>query len=65
MNREEFKIKWDNIKSKLKSKWSKLTDHEVEEIDGNVDILISKLHKYYGISPEEAEMEVDQWFRIS
>ena len=37
--------------------WGKLTDDDVEKIDGNYDKLVGKLQERYGHSREQAEKE--------
>jgi len=39
-------------------KWAKLTDDDLQEIDGRREVLIGKLQTRYAISHEEAERQV-------
>lgn len=50
---------WTQSKGAVKEQWGKLTDNDVQEIDGRREVLVGKLQTRYGISREEAEREVD------
>jgi uncharacterized protein YjbJ (UPF0337 family) len=49
---------WTQSKGAVKEQWGKLTDNDVQEIDGRRDVLVGKLQTRYGISHEEAERQV-------
>ena len=59
MNRNIFKDQYNQIRSNLKTKWSRLTDHDLSEINGQLDVLITKLQHYYNFSREQAEREIN------
>jgi uncharacterized protein YjbJ (UPF0337 family) len=61
MNRDTFKGQWMQLKGQLRRQWGKLTDDEVDQIQGNAEILFGKLQERYGYSREEAERELDRW----
>jgi uncharacterized protein YjbJ (UPF0337 family) len=61
MNRDTFKGQWMQLKGQLRRQWGKLTDDEVDQIQGNAEILIGKLQERYGYSREEAERELERW----
>jgi uncharacterized protein YjbJ (UPF0337 family) len=39
---------WENVRRFLKKEWPKLTDVDLEEIDGEYDRLIRKVKELYG-----------------
>jgi uncharacterized protein YjbJ (UPF0337 family) len=41
----------------------KLTDDEIEQMQGNTEQLIGKVQERYGRTREQAEQEVDRWLR--
>jgi uncharacterized protein YjbJ (UPF0337 family) len=49
------------LKGKVRTQWGKLTDDDVEQAQGNVEMLIGKIQERYGHSREEAERELDRW----
>ncbi len=61
MNREQLKGKWNQMKGSVKKKWGKLTDDDIDRIEGERDRLVGKIQEKYGKSKEDAEKEVDQF----
>ena len=57
MNNDIFKGNWAEIKGKIKSKWGKLTEDEIETLKGNLDQITGKIQKAYGYAKEQAETE--------
>lgn len=58
MNRDMAKGAFHQIKGKIKQQWGKLTDDEIDEMEGNAEILAGKLQQRYGLSREDAERQV-------
>ncbi len=54
-----LKGKWKQIRGKSKLWWGKITDDDLDMIDGNRDRLIGKLQELYGYSKERAAKEVN------
>ena len=65
MNAEQMKGKWKQLKGSVKTKWGKLTDDDVEVINGQRDQLIGRIQERYGIAKDEAQRQVDQWNEAS
>ena len=57
MNEDILKGKWTQLKGSMKQFWGKLTDDDVEQIDGNFDKLVGKIQEHYGHTREQAEKE--------
>jgi uncharacterized protein YjbJ (UPF0337 family) len=53
--------KWKELKGQAREEWGKLSDDELEEIEGKKDILVGKLKQKYGYASEEAHHRVDEW----
>ena len=51
---------WLEIRGKMKEWWNKLTDDDLNVIDGHRDRLIAKLRERYGYSKEQAAKELQQ-----
>ena len=49
---------WTQSKGAVKEQWGKLTDNDVQEIDGRREVLVGKLQTRYGMSHDEAERQV-------
>jgi uncharacterized protein YjbJ (UPF0337 family) len=45
------------MKGKIKEQWGKLTDDEVDQLEGKSDQLAGKLQERYGIARDEAERQ--------
>ena len=65
MNNDRVEGKWKQIKGSLKSRWGKLTDDDLDVIEGQKDQLVGKVQERYGIAKDEAQKQVDEWNRIS
>lgn len=58
INWDQIKGNWKQFKGHARAKWGDLTDDEIDQIQGNRDVLIGKLQERYGIAREEAERQV-------
>lgn len=61
MNWEQIEEKWKQLRGKVREKWGKLTDDELDIIQGKGDQLIGKLQEKYGYTKEQVERELDDW----
>jgi len=61
MNWQQIEGKWDHAKGKVREKWGKLTDDDVDVIAGKRDQLIGRLKERYGYQREAAEKEINRW----
>ena len=57
MNKDTFEGNWHEIKGKIKAKWGRLTDHEIDAVKGNIEGLAGRIQKAYGYAKEEAESQ--------
>jgi uncharacterized protein YjbJ (UPF0337 family) len=63
MNKDIIKGKWNQLKGEIKVQWGKLTDDELDQIDGNYDKMVGKLQEKYGYQKDQAEKEAEQFFK--
>jgi uncharacterized protein YjbJ (UPF0337 family) len=61
MNSDEFKGKWKQLKGGVKEQWGKLTDDDLDVIDGQHDQLVGKIQERYGIARDAAQKQVEEW----
>lgn len=45
----------------IKQRWGKLTDDDLEKLQGQRDELVGIIQERYGIAQQEAEKQVDEW----
>src|SRR5262249_22003484 len=63
MNWDQVEGKWKQLKGSVKEKWGKLTDDDLDYIDGQRDQLVGKLQEQCGIAREDAQKRADEWLR--
>ena len=63
MNSDIIKGKWTQIRGQLKEKWGKLTDDDLDRLEGHRDYLIGKLQEHYGLAQDKADEEVKAFER--
>jgi uncharacterized protein YjbJ (UPF0337 family) len=63
VNRDQFEGKWKQIRGQIKTKWGKLTDDDLDVIEGQRDELVGRVQELYGKSKEQAEREVADFER--
>ncbi|MDQ7262295.1 CsbD family protein [Paracoccus sp. PS-1] len=63
MNWDIVEGKWNQLKGSVKEKWGDLTDDELTEVDGKKDRLVGKLQEKYGWTKEQADEQIDSFFR--
>ena len=61
MNRDILKGQWMQLKGKIRQQWGKLTDDDLDKIQGNAEMLIGRIQEQYGKTREQAEKELDRW----
>ena len=58
MNEDVFKGQWKQVRGKAKEWWGKLTNDDLDRIDGQMDQMVGKLQERYGYSKDKATSEV-------
>jgi uncharacterized protein YjbJ (UPF0337 family) len=59
MNKDVLEGKWRQLKGSIKTKWGKLTDDELDQIEGNYDRLVGKVQERYGYTRDAIEAELN------
>jgi len=65
MNSDQLKGKWKQMKGSVKERWGKLTDDDLDIINGQNEQLVGKIQEKYGIAKDEAQRQVDDWMRVA
>jgi len=63
MNWDIVSGKWNELKGQAHAKWAKLTEDDLEFVNGKLDALVGRLQQRYGHTREQAEREVDDFIR--
>lgn len=61
MDSNDLKAKWNKVKGNVQRQWGKLTNDDLDVIEGDTNILVGKLQERYGISEEEAKRQVEEY----
>ncbi len=61
MNSDMMEGKWKQLKGSAQAQWGKLTNDDVDVVDGNREKLAGRIQEQYGVSRDEAERQVDDW----
>ena len=54
---------WKQFKGAAKEKWGKLTDDDLNVIEGRREQLEGKLQQRYGFAKDQIHKDVDDWFK--
>ena len=63
MNTDVLQGKWTQLKGTVRKQWGKLTDDDVDQIQGDAEILQGRIQERYGRTKEQAKEEVDNWLQ--
>ena len=58
MNKDQVIGNWKQFKGEAQRRWGKLTNDQLDEIEGNREKLSGKIQEAYGIAKEEAEKQL-------
>ncbi len=53
---------WKQVKGTVKEKWGKLTDDDLDVINGRREQLEGKLQERYGFAKDQIRADVDAWY---
>jgi uncharacterized protein YjbJ (UPF0337 family) len=65
MNNDQVKGNWKQLKGEAQKRWGKLTDDDLDVIAGERDKLVGKVQERHGLEREEAQKEVDEFYKSS
>jgi uncharacterized protein YjbJ (UPF0337 family) len=61
MNKLQIKGDWNIAKGKIKQKWGKLTDDDLQFVDGKEDELVGRIQKRTGEARENVERALEEF----
>jgi uncharacterized protein YjbJ (UPF0337 family) len=63
MNWDRIEGDWKQFKGKVQQQWGKLTNDDMDIVEGNRTELLGVIQKRYGCAKDEAEKQVDTWMK--
>ena len=63
MNWDRVEGNWKEFKGKAQQKWGKLTNDDLDVIEGKRTELSGRLQRRYGVARGEAERQIDIWLK--
>jgi uncharacterized protein YjbJ (UPF0337 family) len=61
MNWDQIEGDWKQFKGKAQQQWGKLTDDDLDVINGKRVELLGVIQKRYGKDKDQAESDVNDW----
>lgn len=61
MNKDTIKGNWLQYKGKIKEQWGKLTDDDLDVIDGKRDQLVGRIQERYGMTKDDVDRQIKTW----
>jgi uncharacterized protein YjbJ (UPF0337 family) len=61
MNWDQLRGMWNQLTGDVKRHWGKLTDDDLQMVEGDRQRLVGKIQERYGVTKEEADRQVDDW----
>jgi len=61
MNEDIFKGQWKQLRGEVRQRWNKLTDDDLDVVDGKLESLEGRLQERYGWEKERIRTEIDGW----
>lgn len=63
MNQDVLRGKWKQMRGEVKSWWGKLTNDDLDRVQGSLEKLSGALQERYGYSKQEAQREIDNFMK--
>ena len=63
MDWHQIEKNWKEAKRKIKEKWGKLSEGDLDAIDGRRNRLEDRISKRYGFAEDHIRKEIDDWLR--
>jgi uncharacterized protein YjbJ (UPF0337 family) len=61
MNSDILQGKWRQLKGEARTQWGKLTDDDLDQVQGQAEKLVGLVQERYGYNRDQAQREVDTW----
>jgi len=61
VNKDRIEGNWEQVKGHVQKAWGKLTNDDLDVIEGDRKKLSGKVQERYGVAKDEAEKQVKKW----
>jgi uncharacterized protein YjbJ (UPF0337 family) len=61
VNWDRIEGNWKQFKGNAQAQWGKLTNDDLDVVEGNREKLVGRIQESYGVARDEAERQVDDW----
>jgi uncharacterized protein YjbJ (UPF0337 family) len=61
MNWDRVEGNWKEFKRRVQQQWGKLTNDDLDVIEGKRTELAGRLQQRYGMAKDDAERDIDAW----
>jgi len=61
MDWDRIEGNWKTFRGKAKQQWGRLTDDDLNMVEGRRDELEGRLQQQYGYAKDKARQEIDSW----
>jgi uncharacterized protein YjbJ (UPF0337 family) len=61
MNEDTLKGQWTQLKGKAREQWGKLTNDDLDQVEGKAEQLIGRIQERYGVAKDDARRQFDAW----
>ncbi len=58
MNKDQFTARWPEIRSRIRTVWNRLTDRELDQVQGSAEILVGIIQEKYEEPRKVIEMRL-------
>ena len=56
-----FKSQWNQLRGKVKERWGKLTDDDLDTVEGQFDQFVGVIQEKYELTRSKAEAEINEF----
>ena len=61
MNWDRVEGNWKTLKGQVKQQWGKLTDDDLDVINGKREELLGRIQNAYAMSRDDADRQIREW----
>jgi len=61
MDWNQLRSRWPQMRPQLRHRWGRLTESDLDIIDGQRDVFIGRVEERYSIDRGEAQKRIEEW----